>query len=292
MSASPSQPDSGAKAVPTCFRHPDRETYVRCNRCERPICPDCMRDAPVGHQCVQCVSEGRKSVRRPRTVFGGRVAQRPYVTWVLLGIIVFGFLGQSVVPDLTLQFQMWGVGVVNGQWYRLLTAAFLHSGVMHLLFNGFALWVVGRQLEEWLGHARYLALWVLSALGGSVLSLLVTPFQPSVGASGAIFGLFAAVFVVGRRLRTDTRYIMGLLVVNLLITFVVPQISWTAHVGGLLTGFALTAVYAYLPRGGGHGADPVAQRTRTLVHAAATAGVAVLLVAAAVGAAAYLLAGG
>ncbi|MFC4564091.1 rhomboid family intramembrane serine protease [Nocardiopsis mangrovi] len=286
MSASPSQPDSGAKAVPTCFRHPDRETYVRCNRCERPICPDCMRDAPVGHQCVQCVAEGQKSVRRPRTVFGGRVADRPYVTWVLLGLIGLGFLAQQAVPDVTLQFQMWGVGVINGQWYRLLTAAFLHGGIVHLAFNGFALWVVGRQLEEWLGHGRYLALWVLGALGGSVLTLLVTPMQPSVGASGAIFGLFAAVFVVGRRLRTDTRYILGLLVVNLLITFVVPQISWTAHVGGLLTGFALTAAYAYLPRGG-NGADRPDLRTRTLVHAAATVGCAVLLVALAVGATVY-----
>ncbi|WP_067976033.1 rhomboid family intramembrane serine protease [Nocardiopsis trehalosi] len=291
MSASPPprSGEPGAQAVPTCYRHPERETYVRCTRCDRPICPDCMREAPVGHQCVQCVAEGQKGVRRPRTVFGGRVARQPYVTYALLGLIVAGFLAQSVVPGLAGRYMMWGVGVINGQWDRLLTGAFLHGGLMHVAFNGFALWVVGRQVEDWLGHARYLALWLLSALGGSVLSLALVPDQASVGASGAVFGLFGAVFVIGRRLNLDTRFILGLLAVNLLITFLVPQISWTGHIGGLVTGLAVAAVYAYLPTGGRTGA--AADRTRTLVHAGATLAAAVLLVGAAIGLVAYWTSG-
>ncbi|RCV49163.1 rhomboid family intramembrane serine protease [Marinitenerispora sediminis] len=236
-----------------------------------------MREAAVGFHCVECVAAGNRGVREARTTFGGRLPSRPYVTWVLIGLIGAGFVVQQIAPAVTQQFGMWGVGVaLYGQWYRLLTAAFLHGGITHLLFNGFAMYVVGPQLERWLGHGRYLTLWLLSAVGGSVLSYLVDPGQLSVGASGAIFGLFGAILVVGRRLRLDTRFIVGLLVVNLLITFLVPGISWTAHIGGLVTGLALGATYAYLPRGAGR-AD--GGQTRTIVHAAVSAGYAVLLAA-------------
>ncbi|TDQ52322.1 membrane associated rhomboid family serine protease [Actinorugispora endophytica] len=287
MSASqPSEPQ--AQAVPTCFRHPDRETYVRCRRCDRPICPDCMRDASVGFQCVECVAEGNKGVREARTAFGGKVISKPYVTWALLGLIGVGYLlhlasggtlwsGRSAVSD---QFGMWGAGIdYADQWYRLITSAFLHSGVMHLLFNGFALYVVGPQLENWLGHVRYLALWVVSAVGGSVLGYLVEPNQLTVGASGAIFGLFGAILLIGRRLRLDTRFILGLLAVNLLITFTVPNISWTAHIGGLVSGLLLGGTYAYLPFGAGRGDRT---RARAALHAGVTAGYAVVLLAVAV----------
>ncbi|GAB3206256.1 rhomboid family intramembrane serine protease [Marinactinospora thermotolerans] len=287
MSASPPPSPSGAQehAVPTCFRHPDRETYVRCTRCERPICPDCMREASVGFHCVECVAEGNRSVREARTTFGGRVTARPYVTWALIGLMVLGFLLQQVVRQggwspVTAQFAMWGGGVLyHDQWYRLLTSALLHGSIMHLLFNGFAMYVLGPQLESWLGHWRFLALWVLSAIGGSMLTLVADPGQVSVGASGAIFGLFGAVLLIGRRLRLDTRFILGLLAVNLLITFLVPAISWTAHIGGLVSGLVLGAVYAYLPR---HA--PAGTRSRTVVHAGVTAGYALLLAAVAVGA--------
>ncbi|GLU49878.1 rhomboid family intramembrane serine protease [Nocardiopsis ansamitocini] len=274
---SASQPPT-PQVVPTCFRHPDRETYVSCRRCGRSICPDCMREAAVGFQCVECVAEGNKGVREARTTFGGKVVARPYVTWTLLGLIGAGFLLQQVNPQMTGQFSMWGAGIVLGdQWYRLITAAFLHGGITHLLFNGFALYVLGPQLENWLGHVRYLALWLVSAIGGSVLSYLVDPAQASVGASGAIFGLFGAIFVIGRRLKLDTRFIVGLLAVNLLITFVVPGISWTAHIGGLVTGALLGLVYAYLPRSGNR-----AGRSRDLTHGALTAAITLVLVAAAV----------
>ncbi|GAA2051970.1 rhomboid family intramembrane serine protease [Nocardiopsis rhodophaea] len=271
----------GENTVPTCFRHPDRETYVRCTRCERPICPDCMRDAAVGFHCVQCVAEGQKSVRQARTAFGGKVVQGPYVTWALLALIVVAFVAQTANPQLTVDFGMHGgAAMARGEWYRLITAAFLHGGTMHLLFNGFALYVIGQQLESWLGHVRYLSLWLLSAIGGSVLTLLVDPTQLAVGASGAIFGLFGAVFVIGRRLGLDTRAIVVLLAVNLLITFLVPNISWTGHIGGLVTGIALAAVYAYLPRGSG---EQGLGKHRTAVHAVATGACALVLAALAYG---------
>lgn len=249
-----------------------------------------MREDAVGFQCVECVAEGNRSMREARTVFGGKLIAKPYVTWTLLGIIAVAFVAQVVsagslglvatrYDPLVGEFGMWGGAVIVGdQWYRLLTGAFLHGGVMHLLFNGFALYVVGPQLENWLGHLRYAALWLISALGGSVLGLLVEPQVMSVGASGAIFGLFGAIFVLGRRLRLDTRFILGLLVANLLITFLVPGISWTAHIGGLVSGLLLGLVYAYLPSGGG-GAKP---RVRAAWHVGLTVAYLVVLAVAAV----------
>jgi len=292
MSASPSS-EPTSQAVPVCYRHPGRETYVRCRLCDRYICPDCMREDAVGFQCVECVARGRRSVREARTVFGGKVITRPYVTWTLLGLIVAVFAAQVVTSGspmlvatgadpLVTWFGMWGDAVVLGdQWYRLFTGGLLHGGVIHLLFNGFALYVVGPQVERWLGHLRFAALWLVSELGGAVLGLLVEPGTMSVGASGALFGLFGAVFVFGRRLKLDTGFILGLLAANLLITFLVPGISWTAHIGGLVSGLLLGAAYAYLPPGGSTEAKP---RRRALWHAALTLGyTALLLAAAAVG---------
>ncbi|WP_201294961.1 MULTISPECIES: rhomboid family intramembrane serine protease [unclassified Nocardiopsis] len=290
-------PPSGASSEPgphasrTCYRHSDRETGVSCHRCGRPICPDCMVEASVGFHCPTCVSEGNRGVRRARTAFGGRPVAKPYVTWTILGLMVAGFIAQLGTSDpvgragsspLVWEFAMLGfghtedgalLGVLGGDWYRLITAAFLHGSVFHLLFNGYAMYVLGTQLESWLGHGRFLALWVLGALAGSVLSVLAAPAQFSVGASGAIFALFGAVFVIGRRLRLDLRMVGVLLAVNLVLTFVVPQISWTAHIGGLVAGFLLGAVFAYLP---GRSAGNTA---RTVTHVLLTAAFAALLVA-------------
>lgn len=277
MNASPGAGDAPGAQVPTCYRHPDRETYVRCRRCDRPICPDCMRDASVGFHCVSCVAESGKRVREARTVFGGRVTDKPYVTWVLLGLMVLGFLAQSVNGEVTGLFAMWGPGVLQGEWYRLVTAAFLHGGTMHLLFNGFAMYMVGVPLERRLGISRYAALWVLSAVGGGVLTYLLAFGTPTVGASGAVFGLFGAALVMGRRLELDTRSILVLLGLNLVITFLVPGISWTGHIGGLLAGLALGAAYTYLPRSGVHGDD--GRRARTLMHVGATIGCVLVLAA-------------
>ncbi|TQN28634.1 membrane associated rhomboid family serine protease [Haloactinospora alba] len=291
MNDSPrAESDSGTESVPTCFRHPDREAYVRCNRCERRICPDCMREAPVGFHCVSCVAEGQKSARGARTTFGGKPVRGPYVTWTVLALMAAGFVAQltsastplaAAQSPLVRTLGMWGVGIVGAdQWYRLLTAAFLHGSVWHILFNGYATYILGPQLERWLGHGRFACLWLLSALGGSVLSLAVTPAQLSIGASGAVFGLFGALFVLGRRMRVDIRFVLVLLGINLLLTFAVPQISWTGHIGGLVSGLVLGAAYAYLPWSTGRLGEQTARRTR--LHAAATAAYAVLLVVVAI----------
>ncbi|WP_354670826.1 rhomboid family intramembrane serine protease [Actinomadura sp. DC4] len=226
-----------------------------------------MRDASVGHQCPECVRDGNRSVREARTVFGGRVATRPVVTFTLIALNIVAYVAELASPKFVDDFEMLGqlktqfgqvipgYGVAEGEWYRLITAAFLHVplsqgtfGLTHILFNMWALWVLGPQLEQVLGRLRYTVLYVLSALGGNVLLFLVDPGQPALGASGAIFGLFAAFFVVGRRLGTDTRGIAFLIVINLMFTFTFSGISWEGHVGGLVTGAILAAAFAYAPR--------------------------------------------
>lgn len=276
--------DNGA-GVPTCFRHPDRETYLSCVRCGRSACPDCLRSAPVGQQCVECVREGNRGTRMPAAVFGGRAVSAAVVTWVLIGLNVAFYLAEWIYPrtvdylemvgggrDAALHNQM--IGVAAGQEYRLLTSAFLHEpglsgfGPAHIIFNMWALLLVGPALERLLGHARFLSVYLLSALGGAVLFYYFAPAnEPSLGASGAIFGLFGAWFVVSKRLRVDTRAILILIGINLVITFTIANIAWQAHIGGLVTGGLLTAAYAYAPR-----------QQRALIQAGATALVVAVLV--------------
>ncbi len=250
----PSAPRSPAE-TPTCYRHPGRPTYLRCNRCERYICPDCMRDAAVGHQCVECVEAGARTVRQPRTRFGGRErAGAPLVTYALIAINVAAFVVQMASGTLERDLTLWPPAVASGQYYRLVTAAFLHYGATHLLFNMWALYVVGPPLEMWLGRLRFGALYALSGVGGSVLVYLLSPLNTATaGASGAIFGLFGATFVVGRKLTLDVRWVVAVIVINMVFTFVAPaissrQISWQGHVGGLVTGALVGAAYVYPPR--------------------------------------------
>ncbi len=249
-----SVPQSPA-AAPTCYRHPGRPTYIRCNRCDRPICPDCMRDAAVGHQCVDCVQAGARTIRQPRTRFGGRQRSgAPVVTYALIAINVLAFVIQIASGQLEKQLTLWPPAVADGQYYRLVTSAFLHYGATHLLFNMWALYVVGPPLEMWLGRLRFGALYALSGLGGSVLVYLLSPLNTATaGASGAIFGLFGATFVVGRKLALDIRWVVAVIVINLVFTFVVPAISsqlisWQGHLGGLVTGAAVAAAYVYPPK--------------------------------------------
>lgn len=235
--------------APSCYRHPDRTTYVQCARCRRYICPECMRDAAVGHQCAECVSAGAKSVPQPRVRSGGRWGSNtPVVTFVLIAINVLAFVAQTASSRVEADFVMWSPAVAHGELYRLLTSAFLHSGITHILFNMFALFVVGPPLEIWLGRTRFVALYLLSALGGSVLIYLFSPLNvPTLGASGAVFGLFAATFVVGRKVNVDIRWVVIMIVINLVITFTVPSISWQGHLGGLVTGGVVASAYAYAP---------------------------------------------
>jgi len=240
-----------------------------------------MRPASVGFHCPECVAAGGASVRQARTVFGGRISgdtSRVSLAIVAINVAVFvlGLLGQR---DFALDFgNLAGpvlspvdgesIGVADGQYYRLITAAFLHAGVFHLAMNMFALAQLGPVLESALGRVRFLALYVLSALGGSTLSYLVSDRgSVGVGASGAIFGLFGAYYIVVRKLGGETRSILTLLAINLVITFAVPIIDWRAHVGGLITGSIVAAALAYAPRG----------ERRDTIQAAACAGVALLL---------------
>ena len=236
-----------------------------------------MVPASVGFHCPDCVSAGAKTVRQGRTVFGGRVSgdtSRISISIIVLNVAIFVLglaLGQQ---ELQLRFaNLVGapgqIGVADGEYYRLLTAAFLHAGVLHLALNMFALAQLGPVLESALGRVRFLALYVLSALGGSVLSFALSPqFQFGVGASGAIFGLFGAYYVVVRRMGGETRSIVTLLIINLVITFTIPFIDWRAHVGGLITGATVAAAFAYAPKG----------ERRTAVQAGVCGAVALLLV--------------
>ncbi|MFK4146953.1 rhomboid family intramembrane serine protease [Streptomyces sp. NPDC004065] len=255
-----------AGSVPTCYRHPDRETGIRCTRCERPICPECMVDASVGFQCPDCVRAGSgtghaPAASRPRTLAGGRVTADPrLVTKVLIGLNLAFFLVQLSLGDrFTERLELLGSayvpllgsveGVAHGQWYRLLTAMFLHGGYVHILFNMLSLWWIGGPLEAALGRARYLALYFVSGLAGSALSyLLAAPNQPSLGASGAIFGLFGATAVLMRRLNYDMRPIIALLVINLILTFGWSNIAWQAHIGGLVAGVVVGYAMVHAPR--------------------------------------------
>lgn len=279
------EPDAVEQAPPVCYRHRDRETWVRCTRCERPVCPDCMRPASVGFQCPECVAEGARTTREPRTAFGGRLSgDTSRVTIGLVAANVAVFVLGLVVGDGRLRADYGGitgpallvasgepVGVATGEYYRLVTATFLHAGALHLLLNMFALASLGPALETALGRLRFAALYLLSALGGSVAGfVLAPPTTLSVGASGAIFGLFGAYYVVVRALGGNTGSIVGLLAVNLVITFALPFIDWRAHLGGLVTGAVVAVVLARAPRGA----------RRSAVQTAGCAVVAVLLVVA------------
>ncbi|RII11245.1 Rhomboid protease GluP [Streptomyces sp. YIM 130001] len=252
--------------LPGCYRHPDRETGIRCARCERPICPECMISASVGFQCPDCVREGSgtghaPSANQPRTLAGGTIAADPrLLTKVLIGINAAVFIAvlatdDRLVRDLSLIGQFWDYfgaplqGVAEGQWYRLVTSMFLHQEIWHLGFNMLGLWWLGGPLEAALGRARYLSLYLISGLAGSALTYLIAaPNQPSLGASGAVFGLMGATAVLMRRLNYDLRPVLVLLALNLLFTFTWSGIAWEAHVGGLVAGTAIAYAMVHAPR--------------------------------------------
>src|SRR5690606_1725046 len=267
----PSPPHPPGAAVPTCYRHPDRETYVRCQRCDRSICPDCMREAAVGYQCLDCVQEGNRTVRRARTVFGGAPVTTARVSWTLLAINLLAYVAEVLDPERVISaYGMWSIGVYQGEWWRLITSAFLHApppSFWHILFNMWALYVIGPDLERLLGSARFAALYLLSALGGSVAIYLFG--VAARGASGAFSGRSGALFVVARRLGTDVRGVLWLIGINVLITFVVPGISWQGHLGGLVTGTVVAAGLVYAP-----------ERHRTLVQSAVAVAVLAALICA------------
>ena len=250
---SQSQPVTDDGQPPVCPRHPDRVSYVRCQRCERPVCPECQVASSVGVHCVDCARESAGRRRGARTLLGGTAVADATVTKVLIVACVAVYLAQRLVPFVTGDLAM-VPGLTASQPWRLLTTAFLHASLMHLALNMWALWVCGTVLEPVLGRWRYCVLYLLSALGGSTAILcLADPsgdswWTATVGASGAVFGLFGAMFVIQHRFGRDTSAILGLLAVNLLISFLGSGISWQGHLGGLVTGALVASLYAWAPR--------------------------------------------
>src|SRR6185437_16117266 len=285
MTAPDQASPAGQEVPPTCYKHTDRETWVSCVRCGRHACPDCLRDASVGQQCVECVRDAGQGARQPRTAFGGRPVASAVVTWTLVGLNVLVFLIEVAKPSLLYSWGMLGTpalapngvqsGVAGGQWYRLITSAFTAPGtslgglgLLDILFNMWALVAVGPSLEQMLGRVRFLAVYLLSALGGSVLYYYMEPHGLAAGASGAIFGLFGAWFVAARKLRLDVRGIVTIIAINLAFSlFYRSTIAWQDHVGGLIVGALTTAAFAYAPR-----------KHRTAVQVGAAAAVLVILV--------------
>lgn len=259
-------PAYGADTIPHCYRHPDRETYIACQRCGRPICPDCMRQAAVGFQCPECVREGAASVPTVRTPFGGKVTVSSSVaTVVLIALNVAVFIianatggaqsaftkATGMLPDTggTGLARLGYEGVAQGAYWELITSTFLHLQLLHIAFNMIGLWIFGPFLESALGRWRYVALYLLSGLVGSVAAYsLAPPTSFSLGASGSIFGLFGAALVVLLRQRRDVTQLLVLLALNLFISFTVRGVSWQAHVGGLFAGLVVGAGFAYAPR--------------------------------------------
>lgn len=226
----------------TCYRHPNRETGVSCSNCGRPICPDCMTPTPVGMRCPEC-SKQRTQVRTAATMYGGE----PRVTIAIIAICVILFLssGGSI-----------GLSQTNGGWmfthlalagpfihldheyYRLVTSGFLHSGIFHIGFNMYLLWILGQQLERVFGSTRFATLYLTALLWGSFGALVQTTDSWIVGASGAVFGLMGALVVVQWRRGFEAfgGGLGGLIAINLVLSFVIPNVAFGGHIGGLIGG--------------------------------------------------------
>ncbi len=278
---------SPTEAVPTCYRHPGREAYIRCQRCGRVICPDCMRDSAVGFQCPECVKEGAKTTRSGRTAYGGlRPTNAAITSIVIIGlnvliwlmVTVSGGKGSKLVDALSLipvgrcdslrssgayypgigseavcsaiptGDGLWHPGVADGAYWQLLSSTFMHVEIWHIGFNMLALWVLGPQLELAIGRARFIALYFLSAFAGSALVLWAAPTNSStLGASGAVFGLMAALLVLAFKVGGSYQQILMWIGINAVLTFSFG-FSWQGHLGGFLGGLAVAVVLVYAPR--------------------------------------------
>jgi membrane associated rhomboid family serine protease len=245
-----------------CYRHPDRETLLSCSNCERPICTSCMTQAAVGMRCPECAGRGgRTRVVTPasRMYAASRV---PVATFVLVAVNVLVFLaemaqgvgvrggvgGSGLVDD----GSIYGPAIADGEWWRLVTGGFLHAGLLHLGFNMYLLWILGGALERYAGPWRMLAIYFSALLWGSAGAVLLSPDSHTVGASGAVFGLMAALFLLERQ--RGVALLGGsvgvLLAVNLVFTFAFPGVSIGGHIGGILGGAA--AAFALSGFGRGH----------------------------------------
>lgn len=282
---SESQGDPGtSRGELECVRHPGRQTQLSCTRCGRPACPECLHEAAVGYQCVDCVYEGSPPVHNPATVAGAPLRRgAPVVTFALIAVnvlmyVLTAYQAQSVMENanspsfLSLVLQPAHVAL-TGEWWRLITAGFLHFGLLHIVLNMVSLYVIGREVEIVLGRLRFLGVYLISLLGGGIAAYLLSPIgQLVAGASGAVFGLMGALLVAVIRLKLDPKSVIIVIVLNLVISFQVANISWQGHIGGLIVGAVAMAAMVYAPA-----------KYRTLVQVGTLVGLVVLL------AVAYLL---
>ena len=249
-------------AAMRCYRHPDRETYLSCSECGRPICAECMTPAPVGQRCPEHSGKAQ-GVARVRTVPRSldTVGMPGLVTRTLIAINVGVYLAglatggtiNGVGSTIFDKGFLYGPYVAQGDWWRLITTAFLHYGPVHLAFNMLFLYWVGTPVEDYLGRGRFLLVYLVSGLAGSAGALVFAPDNPTLGASGAVFGVLGAAFVLERQ----RSYVLGgsavgLIVINLALSFVLSNISLGAHVGGLIGGAACMLALSRFGRG--HGA--------------------------------------
>lgn len=266
MTDRPDSPESAAQAQPgpehgaglaACVRHPDRPTGLYCTRCERPACPECLREAAVGYHCVDCVRAAQQTLRRPVTVAGAQLGTRPIVVPALIAVNVLiylitavqaGSITENQASPLFTAWALWPPEVAGGQWWQLLTSGFLHYGPLHLAFNMVALWVIGKDLELILGRLRFSAIYATSLLGGSASVYLLGAVNGQVaGASGAVFGLMGGVAVAAIRLRLNPTPALMVIGLNVVISLSVPGISLLGHLGGLVIGAIGTAAMVYPP---------------------------------------------
>lgn len=255
------QTTTGALRARDCYRHPGRETLLSCSHCGRPICTDCMTEAAVGVRCPECI--GGSGRRAPGPVRRLRAAERSgtaiatavlvainllvYLAEMVQGVGVSGVTGSSLVRD----GAVYGPAVADGEWYRMVTGGFLHAGVIHIAFNMYLLWIVGGALERYAGAGRFLAIYFTAILWGSAGALLLSPDTITVGASGGVFGLMAALYLLERQRGVSLlgSAIGMLLVLNLAITFMIPGISIGGHLGGVVGGAAAAFVLSGFGRG-------------------------------------------
>ena len=246
-------------ALPACYRHPGRHTGLRSTRCDRPTCPESLRDASVGQQCVECVNESGRTTRRPTTVAGARLGNRPVLVYLLIAVNVLIFVitvaqagsvsGNSDSP-LFNDWVMWPrAAAQGGEWWRVVTSGFLHFGFIHIAVNMLSLWMLGRDLERVLGKIRFAAVYFLSLIGGSVAVFLFSGVDTgAAGASTALYGLMGCYLVAILRLKLDPRSILITIGINVFLTFTIPGLSIVGHFGGLVVGAIAMAAIVYAPQ--------------------------------------------
>ena len=244
--------------MPYCYRHPNRETFVSCSECGRPICAECMTPAPVGQRCPEHSGKPQgarrisSGVRRGAFEGTGALVTKSLLALNIAVYLITAFQGNGLNNpggSLFIRWLLYGPAVANGDWWRLITSAFLHANIIHIAFNMYFLWFIGTAVEQALGRGRFLALYVVSALAGSAGALVWTPNAPTVGASGALFGLLGAALILERQ----RNYVlggsaMGLILINLILSFAISGISIGGHVGGLIGGILCALVFSRFGR--------------------------------------------